>query len=153
MSSSNAFILDRPKTLVAGKGFVQANLFFNNSFLHLSKGALTLYHTIPTFNDPEKKAFWNHCMKRRKCLVPAFSSFPRMFSTFPKQISFFQSHLFCCLQMLSIWMCPKILLFGKELMHLQKAWTKVTLCSLHTQNFLLLVNFLHVTKKSFLLII
>ena len=28
---------------------------------------LTLYHTIPTFNDPSKEPFWKHCEKRRKC--------------------------------------------------------------------------------------
>ena len=28
---------------------------------------LTLYHLIPTFNDPEKVAFWKHAGKRRKC--------------------------------------------------------------------------------------
>ena len=27
----------------------------------------TLYHIIPTFNDPEKEAIWKHCGKRRKC--------------------------------------------------------------------------------------
>ena len=27
----------------------------------------TFYHTIPTFNDPEKEAFRKHCGKRRKC--------------------------------------------------------------------------------------
>ena len=42
---------------------------------------LTLYHTIPTFNDPEKEGFWKHCGKRRKCWYPAFSPFPAMFST------------------------------------------------------------------------
>ena len=35
---------------------------------------IILYHTIPTFNDPEKEAFWKHCAKRKKCwLQPAFS--------------------------------------------------------------------------------
>ena len=28
---------------------------------------LTLNLTIPTFNDPEEKAFLKHCGKRRKC--------------------------------------------------------------------------------------
>ena len=29
--------------------------------------AWTVYHTVPTFNDPGKEAFWKHCQKRRKC--------------------------------------------------------------------------------------
>ena len=41
---------------------------------------LTLYHTIPTFNDPKEEAFGKHCGKRRKCWQPAFSSFPTVFS-------------------------------------------------------------------------
>ena len=41
---------------------------------------LTLYHTIPSFNDPKEEAFGKHCGKRRKCWQPAFSSFPSVFS-------------------------------------------------------------------------
>ena len=44
---------------------------------------LSLSHN-PTFNDSEKKVFWKHCGKRRKCWIPAFSSFPTMFSTLSK---------------------------------------------------------------------
>ena len=75
---------------------------------------LTLYHTIPTFNDPEKVAFWKHCGKRRKCWSPAFSPFPTMFSTLPhNKFQFFKSHLSCDLQMLSIWTSPKFCHLGK----------------------------------------
>ena len=35
----------------------------------------------------------NHYGKRRKCWLPAFSPFSKMFSTRPKQISVFESHL------------------------------------------------------------
>ena len=45
---------------------------------------LTLYHTIPTFNDLNREAFRKHCGERRKCCLPAFSPFPTMFSTLPK---------------------------------------------------------------------
>ena len=51
-----------------------------NLWLLTAELALTLYHTIPTFNDPEEKVFWKHHGKRRKCW-PAFSPFPMMFST------------------------------------------------------------------------
>ena len=33
---------------------------------------LTLYHTIPTFNDPREEGFGKHCGKRRKCWLSAF---------------------------------------------------------------------------------
>ena len=46
-------------------------------------GCLSLYHTIPTFNDREEKTFGKHYGKRRKCWSPAFSPFPIMFSTLP----------------------------------------------------------------------
>ena len=46
--------------------------------------ALTHYHTIPSFDAPEKEAFRKHCGKRRKCWRPAFSPFPTMFSTLHK---------------------------------------------------------------------
>ena len=42
---------------------------------------LTFYHTIMTFNDPKEEGFEKHYEKRRKCLLPAFSSFPTVFST------------------------------------------------------------------------
>ena len=44
-----------------------------------------------------------------------FLLFPQCFLPATKQISIFQSHLSCCLQMLSIWTSLKTLLFGKEL--------------------------------------
>ena len=42
---------------------------------------LTLYHTIPTFNNPKEEGFGKHCGKSRKCWKPAFSTFPTVFST------------------------------------------------------------------------
>ena len=42
---------------------------------------LTLYHRIPSFNNPETESFWKKCGKRRKCWSPAFSPFFTMFST------------------------------------------------------------------------
>ena len=55
-----------------------------NKSIGLFRNGLTLYHTILTFNDPKKEAFWKHCGKRRKCWKPAFSPFPTMLSTLPK---------------------------------------------------------------------
>ena len=70
---------------------------------------LTLYHTIPTFNDPKEEGFGKHCGERRKCWYPAFSSFPTVFSTpSQREIVFFKKCLICHLQTLSIWSCPKI---------------------------------------------
>ena len=73
----------------------------------------TLYHTIQTFNDPEKETFWKHCGKRRKCWH--FLLFLQCFLPFPKQNSIFQPNLIGRLQMLSIWTSPKIYSFGKGL--------------------------------------
>ena len=41
---------------------------------------LTLYHSIPSFNDPKKVAFSKHYGKKRKYCLPAFSPVPAMFS-------------------------------------------------------------------------
>ena len=53
---------------------------FFNSYVKtracLGKGLtlhLTVYHSIPTFNDLRNKAFRKHSGKRRKCWYPAFS--------------------------------------------------------------------------------
>ena len=76
---------------------------------------LTLYHTIPTFNDPGNEAFWKHCRKRRKCWWPAFSPFPTMFSTLPKR-NFNFSVAFILLSARSFNLDQsKNLSFGKEL--------------------------------------
>ena len=42
--------------------------------------SLTLYHTILTFNIPQKGDFWKHWAKKRKCWWSAFSLFRPMFS-------------------------------------------------------------------------
>ena len=55
------------------------------SVLKIFKCALTLYHTIRTFNDPKEEGFGKHCGKRRKCWQPAFSPFPTVFSTLSKR--------------------------------------------------------------------
>ena len=53
---------------------------------------VTLYHTIPTFNDPEKGASSKHCGKRRKMLVTSiFLLFPQCFSQ--NKFQFF-SHIY-----------------------------------------------------------
>ena len=49
MSSKYAFKLDWSQMLLFGKGLIMSHA--------LAKGTLTLYQTVPTFNDPEKEAF------------------------------------------------------------------------------------------------
>ena len=47
---------------------------FSKAFLPqgcLESALLTLYHTIPMFNDPDKEAIEKHYGKRRKCWQPA----------------------------------------------------------------------------------
>ena len=68
---------------------------------------LTHYHTIPTFDDLRKKPLENIEGKGENAGDQHFLLFPQCFLLFTKQISNFQSLLFCCLQMLSIWTSPK----------------------------------------------
>ena len=63
---------------------------------------LTFYETISNFNDPEKKPFENIVEKGENAGNQHFLLCPQCFHSFPKQISVFESHLFCHLQMLSI---------------------------------------------------
>ena len=69
----------------------------------LAKGGLSIYHTIQSFNTSEKKSFWKHWGKRRKCWQAAISPFPTMFSTFSKSNFNFWVTFIHCLQILSIW--------------------------------------------------
>ena len=66
-------------------------------------GHLTLYHTIPTFNDPKKKPFENIEGKEENAGNQHFLLFPQCFLSYPKQILPFESPLILCLQLLSIW--------------------------------------------------
>ena len=75
---------------------------------------LTLYHTILTFTTLKKKAFGNIVGKGENAGFQHFRLFPEYFVPFKTQVSIFWSHLFCRLQMLSIWTSLKLLL-GKEL--------------------------------------
>ena len=65
-----------------------------------SQPSLTLYHTIPTFNDPERgyiflKTFW----EKEKMLVTSIFLFSQnVYLPFPKHMLKFESHLFCHLQ-------------------------------------------------------
>ena len=47
-----------------------AIVFFDDIHVYL-----TLYHTIPTFNDPEKESFWKHFWEKEKMLVTSIFSF------------------------------------------------------------------------------
>ena len=65
---------------------------------------LTLYHTIPTFNDPENEAFRKHCGKGENAGNQHFLFFPQCFLPIPERISVFLRDIyFCCLQMLQNW--------------------------------------------------
>ena len=51
---------------------------------------LTLYHTIPTFNDPEKESFWKHCGEKENMLVTSIFSFAhKVFYTFQAKVQCF----------------------------------------------------------------
>ena len=77
-------------------------LFFSVDF-EVPHDCLTLYHTISTFNDPEKEGLENIKGKRENAGYQHFLLFPQLFLPLHRQISIFQSHLFCHLQMVLIW--------------------------------------------------
>ena len=84
------------------------------SELSFGKG-LTLYHTVRTFDDPEKEVFWKNCGKGENAGDQHFLLFPQCYLPISKRISVFQLFLFCRLQMHSIWTSIKNLSFGKGL--------------------------------------
>ena len=59
-----------------------------------SRNCLTLYHTIPTVNDPEKEAFENIVGKGENAGNQHFLLFPLCFLPFLKQITISEPHLF-----------------------------------------------------------
>ena len=97
MSSAICSNLGQSKILVSGNG-------------------LNLYHTNLTFNDPVERSLLKTLWEKEKMLVTGIFSFSHnVFLPFPKQISFFQSHLFCRLQINAFNLDQsKMLSFGKE---------------------------------------
>ena len=84
---------------------VSSAICFNldQSKILLSVNELNLYHTIPTFNNPEKrnllKTWWE---KRENAGNQYFLLFPPYFLPIAKRISVFKLHIFCCLPVLSV---------------------------------------------------
>ena len=77
---------------------------------------LSLYHTIPTFNTCENRKLLKTLWEKEKMLVTSiFSISHNVFYSSQMRIQIFYWNLFCCLQMLSIWISLKNLSFGKEL--------------------------------------
>ena len=74
---------------------------------------LTIYNTIPTFNDPEEKAFENIVGKEENAGNQHFLLFPQCFLSHPEQILPFGSPLICRLQNALNLDWSKILSFGK----------------------------------------
>ena len=81
--------------------------------------SLTLYHTIPTFNDHKEEGFGKHCEKRRKCWKLAFSPFPTVFSALSKRkiiilatFNLSPANAFNLVMSKNLW-------FGKELIHMK----------------------------------
>ena len=80
-----------------------------NFFIFLNKrcpsyclAVLTLYHSIPAFNNPTKKTLENIVGKGENAGNQHFLLIPQCFLPTRKQILFSQLHLFCRLQLLSI---------------------------------------------------
>ena len=83
--------------------------------MYLLFGFLTLYHTIPTVDDPNEGGFRKHCRKRRKCWQPASSPFPTVFSTLSKrEIVILAKFTMSSASAFNL-VTSRILSFGKEL--------------------------------------
>ena len=67
------------------KTAVTVKVFKMAIFQYLCIPSLTLYHTVPTFNDPKEEGLGKHCGKRKKCWQPTFSSFTLEFSNLSKR--------------------------------------------------------------------
>ena len=94
------------------KDYAQNHLVFgmfktNKMSQVLGKGSLTLYQTIPTFNDPKEEGLGKHSGKRENAGNQHFLLFPQCFQLDHKEKLSFWQCLICPLQMLSIWSCPK----------------------------------------------
>ena len=94
MLSAICFNLDQSKILSYGN-----ELNMQNSQQHISialrLGGLTLYYTIPTFNDPEKeRPFENIVGKGENAGNQHFPLFPKYFLPIPKRISVL-SYIYC----------------------------------------------------------
>ena len=69
----------------------------------------------PVFSLARQRGLFKTLWEKEKMLVTSiFSFFPNCFLPFPKQISIFQSRLFCCLQVLSNWTSKKNCRFVKS---------------------------------------
>ena len=85
--------------------------FFNVAFTKLGSN---LYHEFPSFKDSQGEPFENIVGKEENAGNQHFLLFPQRFLLFSKQISTFELHSFCCLQMLSIYISPKVCLLIKN---------------------------------------
>ena len=77
-------------------------------------GPLPLYHTIPTFNNPEKEAFKNIVGKRINAGNQHFLLFPQCFLPFKTEIIIRATFILSSANAMNL-VTSKILSFGKEL--------------------------------------
>ena len=72
--------------------------------LNYLSGITTLFTTqSQILTTLKKKPLENSVGKGENAGNQHFLLFPQCFLLFPKQISIFDSHLFCCLQVVSVW--------------------------------------------------
>ena len=95
LSFGNAFNLDQSKILSFGKELNKYHTILTSN----------LHHTILTFIDLRKKPFETILEKRIKCWSPAFSPFPKTFSSLSKAEVIFE--------ILSLW-CANALVHSKK---------------------------------------
>ena len=127
---------------------------------------LTLYHIITAFNGPVQEAFLKTLWEKEKMLVTCkrgpfennvgkgenagnqhFLLFPECFLLFLKQISLFQLHWFCRLQMLSIWTSLKFCYLFTYILHwLRNKFLQLILISLDSASWELRLRWMKIPK-------
>ena len=95
-------------------GFAPFPKMYPNTF-NKKLDSLTRYHTVPTFNNLGKNRFENIVGKGENAGNKHFLLFPQCFLPIPKRICLLKIHIFCRLQMFSIWTSLNIFSFGKAL--------------------------------------
>ena len=88
------------------------NILDNSKFKTFAGDNLTLYHTIPTFNDLEEETFGKHCGEKEKMLVTSIFFFSHNVFYHPQHK--FQLFFFSSANALNL-DHSKVLSFGKEL--------------------------------------
>ena len=108
LSSANAFSLGQSEILLSGNGLKTLEILQKYYNQHWILEKLSYNRSITSLTNLRKKPFENIVRKGENAGNQHFLLFPQCFLLFLTQITIFQSHLFCRLQVLSIRTSVKI---------------------------------------------